>query len=129
MDKATELNCETQETIIDWAERTFGETTEQAALRRCALEFAELARALGWLNLSVQIHRALEAGPDWEGNVITDTERSNAREECADVLITLYRVMQTLGGDLHWAVDNKMVTNRARKWRVNPDGTGVHIKE
>lgn len=45
-------------------------------------------------------------------------------EEAADVWITLARIP-----GLQEEVNRKMVINRGRKWRLNGDGTGYHIKE
>ncbi len=45
-------------------------------------------------------------------------------EEAADVVITLYRIP-----GIQEAINKKMAINRGRKWKVNNDGTGQHIKE
>mgnify|MGYP001565879327 CR=1 FL=1 len=50
-------------------------------------------------------------------------------EEAADVVITLAAFVATLGLDLATEVEKKMAINRARKWRVDGDGCGYHIKE
>lgn len=47
--------------------------------------------------------------------------------EIADVFITLYRVADKLGIDLHEVVDAKMALNRSRKWAVDSTGNGQHL--
>jgi len=96
---------ETQASIVKWADETFGKATRSAAFERLEDEFDELK---------------LDA---------EDMEWSLAKGECADVLITLYRLASALDIDLHAEVDAKMAINRARKWRSNGDGTGQHVRE
>ncbi len=83
----------------------------RAAFNRCDEEFDELAIAIA----------DLERDP-------TGEHISKARQECADVMITMYRVIEKLGGSLRDEVDAKMDINRARKWNVGADGIGYHIK-
>jgi NTP pyrophosphatase (non-canonical NTP hydrolase) len=96
---------ENQETITDWQEKTFGRVSVQRAFAR----FKEEVEELEWC-------------------IDSSDHTASSVNECADVLITLYAVVQALGGDLHAAVDEKMKINRERKWRVNGDGTGQHVK-
>jgi hypothetical protein len=42
------------------------------------------------------------------------------------VMITLYRIAECLGLDLHEAVNEKMSVNRARTWDVDANGHGQH---
>ncbi len=114
---------ETQYTICRWAEQTFGPCSAQTAFKRCAEEFAELAGALGFLGMAEAIKGAIAN----ESPVPVNHE--SARDEGADVYITLVRVAECVGSDLHFRVDDKMVINRARKWRVSADGVGQHVKE
>lgn len=95
---------ENQRTICDWALETFGACSTDTALERCMEEFNELVQAI-W--------RFRECGKD-------------VGLECADVLITLYRVAEMHGQDLHKLVDEKMKVNRARKWKVTAAGVGQH---
>lgn len=44
-------------------------------------------------------------------------------EEAADVIITLYRIP-----GIQEAINKKMAINRQRKWKLNGDGTGQHVK-
>lgn len=100
------MRYETQKTICEWAEETFGPCSADTAFFRCAEEFSELEN---YFELD---------GRDW----------GRAIEECADVLITLYRVAECLGEDLHAAVNRKMAINRNRKWKVS-GGVGQHEDE
>lgn len=97
---------ETQMTISDWANKTFGPPKDpQTIVDRFMYEVAELS---------------LQAS---DGNF------DRAAGECADCLIVLYQVAQTLGFDLHEEVNKKMAINRARKWNIAGDGTGQHIED
>ncbi|NVJ98581.1 MAG: DUF550 domain-containing protein [Alphaproteobacteria bacterium] len=96
---------ETQKTIADWAEETFGPVADQSILvARAAEELAELLEAI-------------EAG---------DTPEIG--RETADVAILLYRLMELNGLDLGTEIDAKMAVNRSRQWRAKGDGTGGHVK-
>lgn len=125
------MNCETQATINEWAERTFGPVEARSAFLRCADEFAELAKALGFEGMAAAImHEVLALKGAKQMPIPHGTPVAIAgRKESADVLITLYRVAHVLGGDLHADVDDKMVINRARKWRITGDGVGQHVKD
>ena len=92
---------ETQLSITNWADKTFGFCQQERAIDRMVEEVRELQ----------------------SGSV------SDVPNECADILITLYRIADVFNFDLHAAVDHKMQINRARKWKSNGDGTGQHIKE
>jgi NTP pyrophosphatase (non-canonical NTP hydrolase) len=94
---------ETQETIAAWAAATFGPTTVSAAWLRCFEEILEAEKA--------------DLAGDHEG----------LAAELPDILITLYRVAERLGVDLHSAVNEKMAVNRGRTWNVSPNGTGRHV--
>lgn len=94
---------ESQVSIVDWARATFGKPGNYQDLAlRCEEEFNELMSAV----------------------FSDDTEA--ALEECADVYIVLCQVAEALGHSLQEAVDSKMATNRARKWKVTGEGTGQH---
>lgn len=101
----SEHDRETQQSIAEWAEQTFGPVSDAAVLvDRAAIELAELREA-------VQNGDIQESG-----------------KEAADVTILLFRLMQQLGLDLDGEVTRKMTENRARRWRPKGDGTGSHIK-
>lgn len=118
---------ETQETINEWAEATFGPIDARGAFLRCADEFAELARVFGLDGLAADMMFRLQEARALPGRTLATEDESKARIECADVLITLYRVAEVLRGDLHWGVDDKMKINRAREWRIVGPGIGQHV--
>jgi NTP pyrophosphatase (non-canonical NTP hydrolase) len=60
-------------------------------------------------------------------NWTTTNYAVNMKGECADVVITMFRVAEMLGFDLQKAIDSKMAINRERKWRVSPEGIGYHV--
>ncbi|WP_085902135.1 dATP/dGTP pyrophosphohydrolase domain-containing protein [Kiloniella majae] len=95
---------ETQATICDWAEETFGPVKNpNDLLKRALLETTELSEAI---------------------------EENNIKEigkETADVVILLYRLLDQYGLDLNKEINEKMTINRARKWKSKGDGTGSHI--
>lgn len=98
------MASETQRTICDWAEAIFGPVSHPSVLvDRALVEMDELRRA-------VQRGDTAEAG-----------------KEAADVMILVYRLMETFSLDLHAEVTAKMTENRARTWRPKGDGTGSHI--
>lgn len=123
------MHCETQETINEWAEKTFGEIDARGAFLRCADEFAELAHALGLDAVATALAQSTRAQRDIALLSLSAVDESRSRIECADVLITLYRVMHVLDGQLHLWVDDKMAINRSRKWKMVGPGIGQHVKD
>lgn len=98
---------ENQKTISEWASKTFGNINRIVAIGRMFKEVDELG----------------EINPEDKDSF------EKISNECADILITLYRVAEVHGFDLHACVDHKMQINRARKWKIAGDGTGQHVKE
>ena len=99
---------ENQKTINDWSIKTFGPVK----------------------NMQKSIDRMVEEVNELQDQAEVDIDDfDKISNECADILITLYQVATTFGFDLHACVDHKMQINRARKWKLNGDGTGQHIKE
>jgi NTP pyrophosphatase (non-canonical NTP hydrolase) len=98
---------ENQRTVFEWAEKTFGRCSPQIAIDRMFEEIDELA--------------AYREEPTTRKDAVA------MRGECADVIITMYRVAEMLDFDLHAAVDSKMSLNRDRKWRTTPHGVGYHV--
>ena len=96
----------TQQQIAKWGERTFGVTLFAPLI--AARANAEMAELL--------IETALRP----EGSAV-------ALEECADIVIALYRLASMCGGDLQAAVDRKMAINVNRIWRTNGNGVGWHV--
>ena len=98
---------ETQKSITDWTEATFGQATSNARVAaRANEEMAELLRAL-----------------------TADDNHTKAVEEAADVVIILYRLAQRMGFDLHQEIDAKMAINRKRVWNITADGHGYHVRD
>lgn len=96
---------ETQKTIADWADDTFGPALDPGDLvTRAADELEELLEA------------------------VQKADKQEIGKEAADVVILLMRVMELNGLNLHDEVDKKMQINRSRTWVSKGDGTGSHIK-
>ena len=95
---------ESQKTISDWAVATFGDAGSNSRVATRANE--EMAELLSKLS-------------------IDDNDR-RAAEECADVVIVLYRLCERLGMDLLAEIDRKMTINRARTWAQDGSGHGYH---
>jgi NTP pyrophosphatase (non-canonical NTP hydrolase) len=105
-DLAVSTRAETQVSISQWAEKTFGPAGSNArAVARANREMAELLE-----------------------HVTADDAHPEAAEEVADIVIVLYRVATRLGVDLHERIDAKMARNRVRKWKLDGTGHGYHVK-
>lgn len=97
---------ETQQSVTDWADATFGPALSNARIAaRANEEMAELLRAL-----------------------TADDLHPKAAEEVADIFIVLYRLATRLGVDLHSEIDRKMAVNRGREWRLDATGHGYHVR-
>lgn len=95
---------ETQATISQWAEETFGPVSSNARVAaRANEEMAELLRALTVDDASPEV------GP-----------------EIADVFIVLYRLADRMGFDAQKEVDRKMLTNHKRQWFRDGSGHRYH---
>lgn len=100
---------ETQQTISEWAIKTFGEPSNvELVIWHMLMEADELKEKL------------------LSGGVYAKEELA---EELADIFIVGYQCFTVLGVDANECVDRKMKVNRARRWNMNGDGTGQHIKE
>ena len=98
---------ETEQSITDWAAKTFGgEVTPAVLAVRANHEMAELLREL----------------------IIHDPSPEKIAEEAADVLIVLYRIFGLCGTTAQQAIDEKMAVNRRRRWKTTGDGVGWHVK-
>lgn len=92
---------ETQQSISEWAEETFGPVASPFIARsRAIIEMEEFKLAF---------------------------EPDTLMDEAADIVICLYRLADLLGRDLHVEIDRKMAVNRSRKWHRFGDGTGAHV--
>jgi NTP pyrophosphatase (non-canonical NTP hydrolase) len=97
---------ETQATISQWADETFGTGGSNArAAARANEEMAELLRDL-----------------------TSDDQSPKAGDEIADVFIVLYRVATKLGVDVQDAIEAKMILNRSRTWAKDGTGHGYHVE-
>jgi MazG-like family len=104
---AESTRAETQVSISQWAEATFGPSGSNArAVARANREMSELLE-----------------------HVTADDRHPGAAEEVADIVIVLYRIATRLGVDLHPLIDAKMAKNRARTWRLDGTGHGYHVEE
>ena len=102
--KTDSSNTETQRSMCEWAEATFGPVRVPVSLvERAQLEMNELQEA------------------------VLAEDHAEIGKEAADVLILLYRLADQFGLDLDQEVVSKMAINRARKWVKKGDGTGSHI--
>ncbi len=98
---------ETQRSISDWADQTFGPVSSNMRIAaRANEEMAELLRALS-----------------------TDDSNWQAVSEIADIVIVLFRLADTLGIDLLNQVDKKMMINRSRQWKQDGSGHGYHLRD
>jgi len=91
---------ETEGTVDEWAQVTFGVGTPERIFERMLEELEEL-----------------RACPPEKRD-----------EEIADVLICLMRYARARDLDLGKLVVDKMEVNRKRRWRSNGDGTGQHVR-
>ena len=99
---------ETQKSVSEWATKTFGyPKSPEVAIRRMLDECDELEKKL-------------------DSGVATEEQYA---DEIADIFITGFQAMTTLGFNAQSCVDHKMEINRHRKWKLAGDGTGQHIEE
>jgi len=103
------MSLESQRSICDWAESTFGPVTDlQACAERACKEMREFQ------TLVDHFHRA---------------KPRDIRKEVCDIVVTLFRFAGAAGFDLLNGVDDVMAINRLRKWLPDGKGNGQHIKE
>lgn len=107
------MSLESQRSISDWADTTFGSVLDPfKAIRRSAEEMQE------FLQLYNQVKMEDERAP---------IDYLKILNEAADVVITLYRLAQVFQMDLSIAVDLKMKINRQRQWQLDGTGHGQHL--
>lgn len=98
---------ETQLTVTEWANATFGAVGSNARVAsRANEEMAELLRCL-----------------------TADDNHPKAAEEIADVFIVLYRLATRLNSNVQLEIDRKMAINRSREWKLDNTGHGYHVRE
>jgi|SRR6267142_840607 len=95
---------ETQQTVSQWAEQTFGSVGSNASVAaRVNKEMAELIMELA-----------------------RDDNSPKMGDEIADVVICLMRLADRNGIDMLEEVDRKMKINRSREWVLDGHGHGQH---
>lgn len=105
--RAQAASKENQATISRWADSTFGPAGSNVGVAaRANREMAELIYKLA-----------------------VDDGDPAAIEECADVVIVLMRLADRNGRSLMQAIDEKMVVNRERKWKLDGNGNGQHVAD
>lgn len=98
---------ETQKSISDWANATFGSTGSNLRVAiRANEELSELLQVL-----------------------VKDDNDPKAIVEVADVIIVLMRLAERSGYNIEDEIDRKMAINRARQWVLDGSGCGHHKKE
>ena len=98
---------ETETSIVEWADATFGRTSSNIRVAaRANEEMSELLRALS-----------------------VDENHPKAAEEIADIVIILMRVASQLGTTIAAEVDRKMAINRERVWKLDGTGHGYHVRD
>jgi NTP pyrophosphatase (non-canonical NTP hydrolase) len=111
---------ESQWSISMWAEKTFGQLRNfNTVAIRTNLEMGELLRACDALDNAVR---------DGKHEAFSKLKAAVA-EEGVDVIITLMRIFTTLGVDYRQEINKKMMVNRQRKWTLDGNGTGQHVRE
>jgi hypothetical protein len=104
--KEEQMSHETQRSIVQWADETFGRSNGRALVRRMLKEWHEFELAL-----------------------VDEVTEAEAAKELIDVHVCMVRWLSDLGIDFQAELDAKMAVNRKRKWRSNGDGTGHHVPE
>lgn len=98
---------ETEQSVVAWADETFGATTSNIRIAaRANEEMAELLRALS-----------------------VDDANPKAAEEIADVVIILTRLARNLGTSIKSEIERKMEINRLRRWEKDNTGHGYHVRD
>ncbi|MEX0300152.1 MAG: dATP/dGTP pyrophosphohydrolase domain-containing protein [Kordiimonas sp.] len=98
------MKTETQKSVAEWAEQTFGPAKDHSVL---------VTRAIS------EMEELLEA--------VENNDTAEIGKEAADVAILLWRLMEQNGLDLSQEIMKKMQENRTREWAPKGDGTGKHI--
>jgi hypothetical protein len=97
-------NTDIQKQIGEWANNTFGALTSNCKMAiRANEEMAELLTELA-----------------------KDDNSKNAKFECADIVICLYRLADNMGFSLNDAISEKMELNYKNEFHSDGCGTGYH---
>jgi len=101
---------ESQESILDWSRKTFGDCSPLELAKRMKLEVDELVLKLKPTGLTnFNLPKQLEA----------------LGREVADVEIMLREIAELLAIDIQTVVDEKMAINRERRWAPTTTPTGL----
>ena len=101
----TTISIETQSTITEWANDTFGRAKSNLSIAARALqEMSELITKLS-----------------------ADDKHVHAYDELADVEIVLARLWENLQYDRQTEINRKMRINRGRTWNLDGNGHGQHV--
>lgn len=128
---------ETQYTINNWAEETFGPTHPYDVTKRMMTEVKEL---IGGFENTTSNKDKTALGNRWAKteqrrilipiNEIPNDELDELREECADIAIMLDQVAELLQVNIQDIKNHKMKINRGRRWGYCPDKRQVrHITD
>ncbi len=99
------MNNETQQSITQWADQTFGRVHSDIEIAaRANQEMGELLKELAMNDNS-----------------------EKAMDEIADIVIVLYRLVEYRGLDLQQLINIKMAVNRQRQWKLDGSGQGYHV--
>ncbi len=113
---------ETQESIGEWSIDTFGPlTSHRVQAKRLLQEVVELCHDAGLT--AREAHHIVDALL-----VEPQPQPDDIPKEMADCEIVLRQWAHRFAIVLQEQVDAKMPVNRARRWFLNGDGTGRHLK-
>ncbi len=95
-----------QAAVTHWADRTFGQAQNPTRVAiRANEEMAELLRKCSY-----------------------NAPAEEIAEEIADVFIVLMRLCSVLERDIEREVERKMAINETRRWTVDGQGHGHHVR-
>lgn len=129
---STPYRDETQQSISEWGQHTFGKVKDPAVLvGRTFEEFSELLELLLPMEAAPRLKEvtdSLRARLRTPSTVLPASRNLEAEisDELADVMVVLLQAAESYGVDLLGAVDAKMVVNRARNWKTDMQGVGQH---
>lgn len=119
---------ETQASIYEWGQATFGQPSALSIMSRFLVEVAELNDLL--VRRSEIFHRLDVTGSRAEVDRLEAEGRGverKLREELADAEVVLRQVAEACRVDLEAELQAKMKVNRARKWERLPGGRFQHV--
>lgn len=129
------VSHETQKSIFNWSEQTFGPNSALATATRMNVEVAELLSDLGGhqdllLSQLLTANNAIAEALSMRANYLQAegliSDRTPNGKECADVQVILFQVAERCGIDLQSSTDAKMAVNRGRTWKLTAGGRFQH---